>query len=303
MHYYFTGGIALESELSLPIAEVDDLSNAHERLIIKELEKIDYDNTTLIFKDFEKQIYRDRLSRVYYVYVNGVRFLLDYKNDQIFFSRPNYIDDDTIRNNIVNEVIKLVYAVKDHPLLHASAVSLGSSCVGFIATTYSGKSTIAAHLVQSGYDYVSDEILPLFHHSYKQIFTYPSNMGIKLRNASLEHFNKNDKHIFEGLTHENRNYFKDFKVSAKPLTLKALFLICQSEDNNIKIVESKKVAAIDCIKKEAYGLLYLPWDMFFNTYKIIVSLYGNVPIYDLHYVKNFKALEQIEDFVNKTLQT
>ena len=301
MYHYFTGGIVLESELSLPIAEADDNLLAHERLIIKEIEKINHDNTTFIFKDFEKQIYRDRHSRVYYSYVNGVRFLMDYKNDQILFSRPNYIEDDTIRNVIVNEIIKLAFAVKDYPLLHASAVSSESSCVGFLATTYSGKSTIAAHLVQCGYNFVSDEILPLYHKDYKQIFTYASNMGIKLRTATLEHFNKNDEHIFNGLTHESRDFFKGFKISTQPLTLKALFLIRPSEDNNVKIMESEKVSAIDCIKKEAYGLLYFPWDMFINSFKVIVSLYGNVPIYDLYYVKSFEALKQVEDIINKII--
>lgn len=47
------------------------------------------------------------------------------------------------------------------PALHASAVNVDGRAIGFLAASRGGKSTLAAHFIQSGYLMITDDVLPI----------------------------------------------------------------------------------------------------------------------------------------------
>jgi hypothetical protein len=62
--------------------------------------------------------------------------------------------------------------------IHAAAVSNGDTCIVFPASSGSGKSTLTAALIASGFQYCTDELVLLKHHTHT-IQAAPAGIGIK----------------------------------------------------------------------------------------------------------------------------
>jgi len=62
--------------------------------------------------------------------------------------------------------------------IHAAAISNGETCIVFPASSGSGKSTLTAALITSGFQYCTDELVLLQHHTHT-IQAAPAGIGIK----------------------------------------------------------------------------------------------------------------------------
>ena len=62
--------------------------------------------------------------------------------------------------------------------IHAAAVSNGDTCIVFPASSGSGKSTLTSALIASGFQYCTDELVLLKHHTHT-IQAAPAGIGIK----------------------------------------------------------------------------------------------------------------------------
>jgi hypothetical protein len=83
-----------------------------------------------------------------------------------------------VRTLLVNHVLPLVLS-DERLILHASAVRVGSSVVGFVGAPGRGKSTLAAALARAGACVVADDALVLERRG-TEVVAVPFGMGLRL---------------------------------------------------------------------------------------------------------------------------
>lgn len=79
------------------------------------------------------------------------------------------------------EILNVIYCKGEEDwmaVIHASAITDGKSTVIFTASPGSGKSTIAALLVQKGFSLVSDDLVPIERES-KMVYPFPAAISVK----------------------------------------------------------------------------------------------------------------------------
>jgi len=104
-------------------------------------------------------------------------------NSIVCYPSPNATTEYT-RYYFLNEAFPLCLSLTQ-VVLHASAVLLSpTSAVGFIGTSGSGKSTIAASFGRHGFAVLADDCLPLVTHR-GQSLCRPGLPGLRLRDESL----------------------------------------------------------------------------------------------------------------------
>lgn len=103
------------------------------------------------------------------VIVVGDCHVLRYLDVIDFFVWPNRIachvhhapSAFAVESLLLGQVMAYWLELQGLPTLHASAVAVDGAAVAFLATSQSGKSTLAASLVQAGAAFLTDDMLPL----------------------------------------------------------------------------------------------------------------------------------------------
>jgi hypothetical protein len=89
------------------------------------------------------------------------------------------VPESTIRHLLLDSVIPLILSRREPLVLHASAILMGNSVIGFVGTSGQGKSTLAASHSQLGYPLISDDYLVL-RHAADEWVAVPSYPGVRL---------------------------------------------------------------------------------------------------------------------------
>lgn len=88
-------------------------------------------------------------------------FEISSDGSQVTWYRPRDVDEGLARTDILGRVMALAAQAQGIITLHASAVSLGGSVIGFMAPKYFGKSTLACALTDAGAALVTDDALAI----------------------------------------------------------------------------------------------------------------------------------------------
>lgn len=92
-------------------------------------------------------------------------------------------DPAVVQRLVAGPVLATWMILNDLPMLHASAVQIGSGAVVFVGNSGSGKSTIAAALVGAGAVAITDDVCRLAEHDGVWV-CYPDAGQLRLRNES-----------------------------------------------------------------------------------------------------------------------
>jgi hypothetical protein len=124
-------------------------------------------------------------------------------------------------------VIPRVLHLRGVPCLHASAVRVGSSVVGFLGPSGSGKSTLVAGLVAAGLPLLSDDVLPLRVAPESQtVVAGPGLAELRLCEHALRIVGLQDRAFPPGLGQTKWRYLPPAaQVSQESAPLSSLFLL------------------------------------------------------------------------------
>lgn len=118
-----------------------------------------------------------------------------YKSRELILSN---VSIDALVIGVLYETIQAVCSQTDHLIIiHAAAVANGDECIVFPGCGGSGKSTLTASLLHSGFTYLSDDLVPLDRKTQRAI-PLPISPNVKKGSlsiveglfGSLEHFRK-----------------------------------------------------------------------------------------------------------------
>ena len=182
-------------------------------------------------------------------------------------------------------------------ILHAGGICYEEQAIVFPAVGGSGKSTLTAALVQSGFTYLNDDVLPLL--KDRLITPIPVNMCIK--SGSWQVLKKwypeiNELEVY-GRNNLQVKYLKppsyDFKASA----IHSRFLITpkyKPQHENVALQKISKVEALSAII-ESDSLIKKPLSK--NNIKALVSWIEGIECYSLEYSNLDLAIEAIKNLV------
>lgn len=183
-------------------------------------------------------------------------------------------------------------------ILHAGGICYEDQAIVFPAVGGSGKSTLTAALVQSGFDYLNDDVLPLV--KDRLITPIPVNMCIK--SGSWEVLQKwypkiNDLEVY-GRNNLQVKYLKppsyDFKASA----IHSRFLITPKYEPQHENVALHKISSVEALRAiiEADSLIKKPLSK--NNIKALVSWLEGIECYSLEYSNLDLAIGAIKNLVD-----
>ena len=173
---YSVFGLLLHSNVPLHgVVPVDSLTNHTDIELL--LGASPYRTMGLLPED-EKQIYRSSYSlpsgepilRVWDVaagaflrvdYTGGPQFWLDRKREVLWADWPETSSLEDTCSYLLGPVLGYLLRLRGVTCLHASAVAFDNSCVAFVGTAGSGKSTTAAAFARQGHGVISDDVVAL----------------------------------------------------------------------------------------------------------------------------------------------
>jgi hypothetical protein len=104
------------------------------------------------------------------------------------------IPPHTLRHLLLDQVLPLVLTIRGRKALHATAVLTPAGVCAFAGPTGTGKSTLAASLLLTGYPVLSDDCLVVEEHD-GQVLAIPAYPGLRLREDTLKALDNDSSHL------------------------------------------------------------------------------------------------------------
>lgn len=106
-------------------------------------------------------------------------FFVDALGGKIVCTAEPETPTDTLRHLVLDQVFPLVLHLRGQVALHATAVLLPFGVCAFTGPAGTGKSTLAASFLRSGYPVMSDDCLVVEEHN-EEVYALPSYPGLRL---------------------------------------------------------------------------------------------------------------------------
>ena len=119
--------------------------------------------------------------------------------------------------------------------LHGAAVEYGGAAYLFLASTTSGKTTLASYLANKGFGYITDDCILLNRGDYK---IHPYNTPIHLREGGLEvlkNLGISPDTVCLEAKYASRYIYTPENCVTEPLPLGRIFFIERTEDENLVV--------------------------------------------------------------------
>lgn len=298
---YMLAGLVIKSSTQLLLPEINQEDVKIDFILEEDRNLLIPKNTKIIFENKDIIIIEDDRANLYFLLCDEIIFKINTDASYVIFKKPKDISSNIITINLATFVITYIHAIHNIPVLHASAVIKDDFCIAFMAPSNSGKSTLAAYFVERGYQLVSDELVPLYYMNGR-ICTVPYNLGLKLRNESVEFFSNicsdrvvvNKANRKEHITHEilGINY----------IPLNCIYLINSQEDLvGSNLVGQNKKQSIELLIKNMYGVDFIKINLFQKLLGQLSIINSKINISEITYKKSFDQLEVVYKLVDAQL--
>ena len=164
--------------------------------------------------------------------------------------------------------------------LHASAVEVDGQAVAFCGESGAGKSTLAADLHRRGFTVLTDDLGVVVPGEGRSLF-YRGFPRIKLWRDALDHFRLDQANMTRDLTRENKfHWHLNGGHNLSPLTLKRLYVLEKSPDEQTLIEPLHGSAALAAITEHTFGGKYVQlFGMASQNLNRCGDIAGNLEIY------------------------
>ena len=179
-------------------------------------------------------------------------------------------------------------------ILHAGGICYEDKAIVFPAVGKSGKSTLIAALVQSGFDYLNDDVLPLL----KDCLITPIPVNLRIRSGSWKVLQKWYPEIDDLEVYGRDNQVKylkppsyDFKVSG----LHSKFLITPKYKPQHANVALQKISTIEALSALIVTNISIEKPLSKNNVKALIDWIEGLECYSLEYSNLDLAIEAIKN--------
>lgn len=125
------------------------------------------------------------------------------------------------------QVIPLAAALQGYELFHASAVALGDLAIGFVASSGTGKTSVAVNLVGRGASFVTDDVLAL-EQSDGTVLAHPGGGMISVSGAELDALPTSQRASVGTVIGQSDKLHVAARLVEGPLPLAALYFLSRN---------------------------------------------------------------------------
>jgi len=177
-------------------------------------------------------------------------------NSVIVDSRPD-ADPGLLRLHIFASVMGMICHQRGLLVLHASAVAHHGSAVAFTGPPGAGKSTLAAHCVAAGGQFVADDVLVLSFTPEGDVLAHPGMPNVKLWHDALTRLGHNSEGLRPDWLRAHKFHLPTDEVKT-PIPLAALYVLeIDSDAGDGDYVPLKGTAAAKLLIANTYRVEYL----------------------------------------------
>jgi len=180
-------------------------------------------------------------------------------------------------------------------VFHASAISLGNSCVMFLGDSGKGKSTISAILMAAGFDLLADDFVPV-DAVLREVFYFPAALAVKKKALDhliplYPHFEDAAEFYYPGMDKTVRYLAPSRRAdnSACSYPCKALVFVKYEKDSGMIFQEMPKDIAFQHLVPDSW-ISPLP-----ENAARFMDWFLDLPCYQLTYSDNAKMVVAIEE--------
>lgn len=213
------------------------------------------------------------------------------------------IPDVTIRHLLLDQVIPLVLSRKGRAVIHASAVTTERGVIAFAGKSGQGKSTMALALSRHGHALVTDDCLALRSEGGKWI-VLPSYPGVRLWDATAEELAPRNAKTANVAHYTSKRRIIDndgLQFSARPQPIRVLYVLAE-EQPEISIQRLAASRAFMAWAEFAYNLDIVHADFLRGHFESVGKLATQIPVFALHYPREFTMLPAVRAAVLKHLE-
>lgn len=233
--------------------------------------------------------------------VDGICIFVDHSTFEIKVFRAEDASPETLEHLVLDLVLPRLIAVDGSLVLHGALVqSRAGAAFGIIGDSGMGKSSMAGSLYSRGLGLMSDDAIVISHSAGRceAQGIYPS---LRLLPDSLENIfpTRQDTTLMADYSDKRRVPF-DAGPDSAPLV--ALFNLAEPAD---RISTARLAPAAACMAVVANSFALDASDPTETRRRFVqaTNLVGTVPVFDLHYPRDFKALPDVHAEIFKTLDT
>jgi len=226
---------------------------------------------------------------------NFVDFCIEHKNCEIYYYKKTRTNINTLRYLICDQVIPLALSLSNKFIFHASAAQIGSCAICFQAPSGSGKSTIAAYFVKKKHKVLTDDSL-LLKYLDNNLYAYPNYPAIRLWPETIKKvFDIKIKTKPVSQFNTKEQFSETIKLSNKPLILKSIYFIHNSNYTNIELLSPTE--AFPLLMNNIFRLETNNKRLNTMYFSFINKILNNAKLYKLNYEKKYETLEKVYNLV------
>lgn len=225
----------------------------------------------------------------------------------ILFQQIDPGNTDLIDIFFLGMMCSLWFELRGIAALHASAIELNNSAVAFLSVCQSGKSTLAASFMRSGYPLMTDDVLPI-ERSNGSLLARPGYPQMKMWPQAALHFigphidlklvDPNDPLYNKIKVPVGANGFGSFCNQRRPLAAIYLPFRQQDENSEIKIDPvSPGDAIIELIRYSFIARVVDDLGLQADRFRFFARLVKEVPVRRLTYPTGFHNLDRVQDAI------
>jgi hypothetical protein len=225
---------------------------------------------------------------VLYVFDNEPLFRVRYGKEIIV--NPDLNIDLDLRYTILGVGLGTLLMQRDILVLHASSINFEGEAVAFLGYCGEGKSTIATAMSNKGYLFVTDDILTVKFTKNSKVLVFPSYPRTKLGSDVIRHMFESNS--FPRIHPEFEKYSYSIKnnFSLKPLPLKMIYILENSDKNAIMPLKTQQ--ALMELVKNSYAINLFGNEGRSQNLSQCARLVINVPV---RLLKRSESLNELED--------
>ena len=228
-------------------------------------------------------------------------FLIRGGSEVVVEPEPSVPEED-LHPFLTGPVLSVLLHQRGALVLHASAVVIGNAAVAFLGAKGDGKSTLAAHLQVRGHRLIADDIVPINLENEVPVVVagFPR---IKLYNDAIAAVGEepSDFPVIHRFV-EKRSFQYADSVSAEPISLQGVFVLCESEE--VGLEDLGHASAFIEITRHSYVNRYLQaLNDESKHFRQCHQLIKQIPVWKLNRPRDFSVMNSVckllEDIARK----
>ena len=240
-------------------------------------------------------------------FIDLVDFFVDQTGTDVVFSPRPEVPADSVRHLFLDSVVPLALSLRNHGVLHASAIATPFGACAFAAETGTGKSTLSASFQTAGYPSITDDCLLLAKEG-SDFYARASYPGVRLLRDSLSLISAQHDATLSVAHYNSKRRLGAGLFATGRHRLSAIYCL-ERPRSDVARLREPLIEALSAHERLLAALRYLfcldPYDptLLVRQFRLLEILVSEVAIVRLTIPNDFSALPRVHEAVLSDLKS